>query len=251
MPRHGKATNLLIGAYNVSQWMNSISTTETIDTAETTPFQVNDKTYILGLPDAKVDFGGRFEQATAAQVTAGNPMIGNIIVGQIQTQAMSAVIMASWGVGINPGDYCEYGTELVTSWQVTSPVAGLVTVSGSSQISNGLAHGIQLLAETTVTATTTGTAQSFALPVGIGPGQATWQVAFIVEVMTATSVTMKVQTSADGVTWVDLAGASQLFTAIGSVSLEGLSVPAGAYVRAVETVVGTGNVRALAAFGLD
>lgn len=253
MPTHGKATSIVLGAYVVHQWFNSISTTETQDVADTTPFQVNDKTYVIGPSDAKVSASGRYEGNVGE--------IRTIVKTQIDTQGES-VITVGWGMG-GPlaGNVCEFGKELHTGWTITAPVAGIVTTALDTQVDDGLAHGVHLFDLVAAkSATYTGPTEQLqggaylpTLPTqAIAPGMR-WAAAFHRLAATGTAVSVvKVQTSADGTTWVDLPGATYTFaaTVTGSQLVSGTANTAGPYVRAVETITGTGTSQVLAAFGL-
>jgi hypothetical protein len=243
MPIHGKATSIVLGAYPIHQWFNDMSTAESQDTAETTAFQDQDKTYVIGLSDATVDASGRYEGNVGE--------IRDIVRQQISTQGES-VLTVGWGMGgPKAGNPCEFGRELHTAWGITSPMDGIVSTSLSAQVNDGLAHGKHLLDLVSRTVTTTGPTVQLdaAIPAGMR-----WAAAFHRTAATGSAVSaLKIQTSADGSTgWTDLAGATTTFaaTAKGSVLVAGTATTAGAFVRAVETITGTGASTALAAFGL-
>ena len=64
--RHGKHTAVFINGTNMSAFLNSASSTMAIETAETTTFGDQDKTYITGLSDGTVSMSGFFDSTAGA-----------------------------------------------------------------------------------------------------------------------------------------------------------------------------------------
>ncbi len=64
--RHGKKTAVLLNGTDMSPFLNEATTTQEIETAETTTFSDDDKTYIVGLADGTVSTSGLFDSSAGA-----------------------------------------------------------------------------------------------------------------------------------------------------------------------------------------
>lgn len=123
---HGKNAQFVIGATNISNVLNEASLPREIETAETTAFGTQDKTYITGLSDATVSLSGMFD-ATAD--TAINAIITNLKSGSIASASFR------YGpAGSAAGKPKFEGDALITSYELSSPVGDVVTFSLELQV---------------------------------------------------------------------------------------------------------------------
>lgn len=225
MAIHGKATGIILGGYDITSMLNEISTPQMVDTAETTPFGSTAKTYIPGMGDATVSMGGFYEGAADATEDF------------LDTVAATAdAVIVVYGRALAVGVDCKFGSVLRTSFEVTSPVGDVVSISGAAQASGGLTTGRVLMAKQTVSATpTNGTSADNAVATTAG-GKAVLSVTGNTRDGNATVV---VQHSTDGTTWVD----KGTFTVVPAATLTSeviaLSGTINRYTRVVVTLAGT------------
>jgi hypothetical protein len=64
--RHGKKTRVFINGTDMSPFLNEATTTQEIETAETTTFGDDDKTYMTGLSDGTISSSGLFDSSVGA-----------------------------------------------------------------------------------------------------------------------------------------------------------------------------------------
>lgn len=228
MPVHGKDTKILVGTYDVSAFFNSYESTGSVESAETTTFGKSRKTRIAGLHDGSASMQGFWDGATdaidailSAAFGAGNPQI--LTVGRAGLAAVGA--------------RAELLSALQTQYQRSSAVGGAVALTASLEGDDGLDHGLVLHPLTAVTAT--GNAAS----VDHGAATTNGGVAHLhvpARSGTAPTLAVKVQHSADNITFVDLVSFATLNNVLG---VERVVVAAGTtvnrYIRAQWTIGGT------------
>ena len=115
---------------NISNTLNEISLPRAIETAETTAFGQNDKTYITGLGDATISLSGMFDATVDAQI-AGN--IANLKSGSVSS--LSFEYGPSGSAGSSPKFT---GEALITSYDISSPVGDVVTYSLELQVTGAV-----------------------------------------------------------------------------------------------------------------
>lgn len=233
---HGKKTVVWYGGYDLSAFFNEASASYSVETAETTTFGGNAKTYITGLRDGTLSFNGLFDAATTTAVDS-------VLSTTLGADASDVVTFAPNGATVGQASISAQVKE--TSYEVSSPVGDVVSANLETQSDGGIDRGLLLAANTAVTTTGTGTAQDNAASttnggVGylhVGPNTRN------------ASGTFKVQHSSDNVTYADLI----TFTAVGAttVSAERIAVTGtiNRYVRASHTIAGsTGSTTYTMAF---
>jgi len=119
--KHGKNAQFELAGTNLSTTLNEISLPREIETAETTAFGDQDKTYIVGLSDATVSLSGMFE---ATKNTAINTIISNLKSGSI---ASASFTYGPTGSASAAPKFT--GEALVTSYEISSPVGDIITYS--------------------------------------------------------------------------------------------------------------------------
>jgi predicted secreted protein len=127
---HGKNAQFTLGATNLSSTLNEISLPREIETAETTAFGTQDKTYITGLSDSTVSLSGMFDATVDGAI---NTIITNLKSGSIASASFS------YGPSGSAGGAPRFtGNALVTSYEISSPVGDVVTYSLELQVTGGV-----------------------------------------------------------------------------------------------------------------
>jgi hypothetical protein len=212
--RHGKRTVVLLNGTDMSPFLNEATQTQEIETAETTTFADDDKTYITGLGDGTAN--------------ASN----DVLSGAIGQEDNTFTVLPE---GATAGSRSIIANGQLTSYEVSSPVGDVVAISAEVQADGGLFSGLALNG-----LLNTGTSASLS---GINDGAATSGGGlFNLHVTDNTrdgAATVKVQHSADNATWVDLV----TFTAVSASSTTGESITStgtvNQYLRAAHSLAGS------------
>jgi len=233
---HGKGTKVLVGKYDMSAFFNEASTSRSIETGEVTAFGKNAKTYIVGLTDGTASLSGMFD---------GDPAATDVVMNE--QLALDAGTVVTFGVnGLAIGAKTQMMKTRATSYEISSPVGDVVSVSAEFQADDGIQGGVSLHVGAD---TATGAASSVDNAASTANGGSA-NLHVTVNTMNAGSV-VKVQHSSDNSTWVDLVS----FTSVGSTTItsENVSVAAGTtvnrYLRAFLTAAGTRSITYHVSFG--
>ncbi len=229
---HGKSSQIIHGIYDLSTFLNDASASADVETAETTGFGSSAKSYIVGLRDGTLSASGMFDGAANA--------VDEVLTASIGSDTLSAVTVGYDGTTL--GNRVTLLQAKTTSYEVSSPIGDVVSVSYNAQADGGLDQGVSLAALASVSATTTGTAHDNAASSTNG-GMA--QVHVTVNSRSSTSV-IKIQHSADNSTFADLITFTTI--GIGATTSERSLVASGTtvnrYLRAVATLAaGTGSIK--------
>lgn len=227
--RHGKNTKVLMNAYDVSAYLNESSVSESVETGETTVYGKSAKTYIVGLRDATASLSGLFD----GDANASDALFS----GAIAAASDDNFTVAPEGLAV--GRRLISLASIQTSYEVSSPVADVVSLSVETQADDRIDRGVSLCDLAAVTATGTGTAVDNAASTSNG-GCGT------LHVTTNTrngATTFKVQHSADNSTWADLV----TFTSVGTTTTTSERVQVtgtvNRYIRESHTLAGsTGSI---------
>jgi predicted secreted protein len=119
--KHGKNAQFELEGTNLSNTLNEISMPREIETAETTAFGTQDKTYIVGLSDATVSVSGMFDATTDSAIST---IISNLKSGSI---ASASFTYGPSGSAASSPKFT--GEALVTSYEISSPVGDVITYS--------------------------------------------------------------------------------------------------------------------------
>lgn len=228
--RHGKDSKALLGKYDVSTFLNEATASMSIDTADTSTFGSLSKTYLTGQDDGTVSFTGLFD-GDANAIAA--------IFEDVITNDLTPPITFGYDGGLVLGRKVTLATAKQTSYEVSAPVADIVSLSGEFQVTGGLRQGVVLAGLAALSATTNGTAVDNTAASSLG---ATANLHVTANTRNSNS-TIKVQHSADNSTWADL----MTFTVVGSTALTSESLTAtgtvNRYLRAQTTLAaGTGSI---------
>lgn len=127
---HGKNAQFVLEGTNLSNTLNEITLPREIETAETTTFGQQDKTYITGLSDATVSLSGMFDSTVDSAI---NTVISNLKSGSIASASFT------YGPSGSASSKPRFsGIALVTSYEISSPVGDVVTYSLELQVTGGV-----------------------------------------------------------------------------------------------------------------
>ena len=228
MAKYGAGTSLWLDLVDASGFVNEAGLDVSVDTADTTTFQPGAspawKAFIEGDAFAKVTAKGFYDLVNDATMMANIRDGGSVLT--YGPQGIAAV-----------GDPARLVWVHATSVAESSPVGGAVLLSAAFTGDAAVGLGWALHAMTTDSGTTTGASRNDATATTTG-----WQAHLHLTAVSGapTSWTVKLQDSADGTTWADVAGgafaatnvpaAGRLVSAVGATLRQ--------YIRYVATVVG-------------
>ena len=222
--RHGKRTVVLLNGTDMSPFLNEATQTQEIETAETTTFADDDKTYITGLGDGTISTSGLFDSTAGAS--------NDVLTGIIAQEDNTFTVLPE---GATAGSRSIIANGQMTSYEVSSPVGDVVAISAEVQADGGLYSGRALNG-----LTNTGTSASLT---GVNDGSATSNGGLFNLHVTANTrdgaATVKVQHSADNATWVDLV----TFSSVSASATTGESITStgtvNQYLRATHSLAGS------------
>lgn len=231
---HGKSTGVLINAADFTAWLNEASMSGEIDATETTVFGQGNKTYIVGLADGKITFGGLFDGGSTASDALTATMRANAISNG------TAVVATYMPEGNVYGKRCSIAQGVLTSYEVSGAVADVNEAKYEVQTDGGLDSGLILAAATSVaTATTTnGTAIDNTALTSSGAAA----VLHVTANANAGATTFKVQHSVDNSVWVDLITFTSVSASTTSFQRGTVTGTVNRYLRSQATTAGAGNI---------
>jgi predicted secreted protein len=106
---------------DISAFLDDIGFPQSIETAETTTFGKNSKTYIVGLKDSTVSLSGKWDATLDAQIAA--------TVGQAASLTFNYAPQGNTG-----GNVLYSGECFITSYDLSAPIGDVVTVSIELQV---------------------------------------------------------------------------------------------------------------------
>lgn len=233
---HGKSAALIHGAYNLSSFLNDATVGQDVETAETTAFGASAKSYIVGLKDAALSASGMFDGDANA--------VDEVLAASIGSDTLSPVLLAP--ASNTAGNRCYILQAKTTSYEVSSPVGDVVSVSYDAQADGGADDGVILVAANARTATGNDTSVDNTTSTSNG-GVA--QLHVTANTMNNTTV-FKVQHSSDNSTFVDLV----TFTTVASTtktserSTVAAATTVNRYLRVSTTCNGSGSITYTTAF---
>lgn len=228
---HGKSAQVLHGAYDLTSFLNEATASQEVETAETTVFGNSAKTYIVGLKDGTVSASGMFDGAANA--------VDEVLAATVGSDTLAPVTVGYEGLAL--GKRVSLLMAKTTSYEVSSPVGDVVSVSYDAQSDGGIDQGESLATLASVSSTTTGSSDDNSASSANG-GVAQLHVTANTR---SANTTLKVQHSADNSTWADLATFAVVATTVKT--SERVIVASGTtvnrYLRAVATLSsGTGAI---------
>ena len=116
---HGKGTEVLLDEFDLSSYFNSVDTSRSTDTAETTAFGSSSKSYIVGLRDATISVSGIWDATVDGYFIGTEPASRTFIYGP---------------AGDTGGNVKYTGEAILTSFSISNPVGDVVTYSADFQV---------------------------------------------------------------------------------------------------------------------
>lgn len=237
--RHGKDTRVLLGARDASPYLNSAEVSTGQEAKETSAFGTRDKSYIPGIREASISIGGMYDGTIGAI---------DELMDSLHTNTATYPVTVAQDGGIAVGRNARIGSVWQTSYDASSPVDDIVSISGELTVNNGVRAAKIMNAEAPVTGTVTGTSVDW------GAASATSRGGMMnVHVLAntrSTATTVVVQSSPDNSVWTDVTTQS---VPSGTVAGYSVVVPTGTvarYTRALITpTAGTGSAVIIVAFG--
>ena len=222
--RHGKKTAVLLNGTDMSPFLNEATTTTEIETAETTAFSDDDKTYIVGLSDGTISTSGMFDSTAGAS--------DEVLRGLIANDDNTFTVLPE---GTVAGRRSVIANGQLTSYEVSSPVGDVIAISAEVQADGGLLNGVALNG-------LTNTGSASATTTEVDNGAATSNGGLYNLHVTANThdgaTTIKVQHSSDNVTYADLV----TFTNVSASTTGGESITStgtvNQYLRTLSTLAG-------------
>jgi len=210
---------------DMSPFLNEATETTEIETAETTAFGSPDKSYIVGLADGTISTSGMFDSTAGASNAVLNGMIGD--------DDNTFTVLPE---GATAGRRSIIANGQLTSYEVSSPVGDVISISAEIQADGGLLHGVALNGLTVTSASAANTT-------GIDNGGSTSNGGLFNLHLTSNTrdgqATIKVQHSSDDNTYTDLV----TFTALSASVTGGESIAStgtvNRYLRTSSTLAGT------------
>ena len=198
-PKHGKDLTPLIDEKDLSGFLTSVSVTASDDPADITTFGSNGyKQYVSGLKDVEFSMEGLF----AASTTAADDIV-NYLDGAVAGSTKQVVTIDVDGT---TGGRCWMLNGDLTTYDISSPVDGIVGMSAAIQGSNGYAGGRML--RPLKASTSTGSQSAVATPGTTSAGGTTGGGVAHLHVTsvasTFASATFRIQHSTSGSTWATL-----------------------------------------------
>jgi len=199
--RHGKNTTVLSDDFDLSTYLNSATLSYAVETPETTTFGSSDRSYIVGHNEGTISFEGLFDGTTSSA--------DSIFAASLGSATNKVVTVSTDSTAI--GGRTVLAGAASTSYEISSPLTDVVSVSAEAIANGGLDSGVWLVCQTAVSATTNTTSVDNAASSANG-GVAHLHVTQ--NARTATTV-IAIQHSSDNSTFADL-------VVFGTVALNGL-----------------------------
>jgi hypothetical protein len=159
--RHGRGAVVLANQYNLGGILNDAGVDGSVDTAETTVFGLNDKTYLAGQIDHKVTFKGFYDSAYSTALMPRSR------VQEVVQAALGSTSYVAGTIGLE-GDTIGRRATLVNgipdSLKFSSPISDAVTIEASLMMATKASNGEWLVA-----AAATATASTYTSSDGLAP----------------------------------------------------------------------------------
>lgn len=231
--RHGKGTVVLADEFDVTTYLNSVSTSNSIEVPETTTFGSSDRSFVTGHTDGSISFEGLFDGTANAVDAIFSSALGD---GPIMTVSGDGSALSRRAVLLDTKS---------TAYEVSSPLTEVVAVSGEAVANGGLDYGVWLACQSAISTTTTGTANDNSAASSNG-GVAHLHVT--ANTRNGTTVA-KIQASADNSTFADLVTFSTISTSTVTSQRVEVTGSVARYLRALITPAGsTGSLTVSIAF---
>lgn len=131
--RHGRNTVFTIAdagdtVRDISTALRDVSLNDSIDVQDTTAFQQDTKSYVIGIKDARFSIGGMFDAT-----------IDGYLQGIFGMEAPRPFVYGPEGSATGRIKYSGFG--FLTSYNVSSSVAAMVAATGEFQVTGSITRG--------------------------------------------------------------------------------------------------------------
>ncbi len=204
---HGKTAEIVVDQYDMTRLFKGMSFSVDQDTAESTVFRDDDKTFVAGQRQATLSLDGFYDEARETEVNA--------------RLSIAAPFIATAGpAGLAVGARARLLSVNSTNLTETSGIADLVLLNWSLMSTDRIGLGYALSKPTTAVS---GDTNGAAVDTGAAVSGALWTAHFHLHTISATNVVLTVQDSADGSTgWANITGVtSGTLTGVGAVRVTG------------------------------
>ena len=191
---HGKNATCLMGAFDLSAYLNSITVSRDIEVADTSTFGTSaavPRTFIPGVNNGTISLAGFWD---GTQTSGPDERFHAQIVGD--------QVITTIGQGLSTiGNHAELLTVREVKYEIAAELGNAITIAVDGQIDGTANHGYWLHAKDT--AETNGGAVNYT---GVNTGLATISTirsTLHVLAFSGTSATIKIQSSVDNVTYID------------------------------------------------
>ncbi len=127
--KHGKDTKVFCDSYDLSSNLNTATVTQNGEPTETTTFTNSTKTYIKGLTGGSLSLDGMYEASTDLDPTGTTKTFDQFLQGLISTANPSVLTVVPYTMAA--GSWVKGMYARMTSYDITSPVADIVSASTS------------------------------------------------------------------------------------------------------------------------
>lgn len=231
---HGKNTKVYVNGFDLTDMFKSSSIPAAAGTAETTTFGKSDKTFIAGLREATISVEGLFDGVVDKVDAVLSPILGGAT-KSVWTVLQDGDTFGNRGVGVE-------GIE--TAYEVTSPIEDAVQVTAEAQSSSGRDGIISHHALAARTVDFTGSpVDGVAASTNGGVGYL-----HVMAYSGFTSVVVKIQDSADDVSYADILTFATV-TGARVAERKAITGTVRRFTRVFIDVAGTGSVTLFAGFG--
>lgn len=128
---------VLANVYDVGQFSKEVSFPRKMDTAETSTFGSNQKSYVQGLSDQTLSISGSWDYSSLNDLSGGNAKTGGL--DQLMAEMIGATTNPSFlyaPTGVGNGKVFYNGTVVMTSYQVSGSIGDLVGFSAEFQVAS-------------------------------------------------------------------------------------------------------------------
>ena len=222
--RHGKNTVVNFSSYDLTTYLTSTGSSQSVDMLETTAFGSTNKTYKPSLQDGTLSFEGLWAGDTSG--------VDEVLAAAIGASTPKIITVGPEGGAIGRRATLAYTNQ--TSYEVKSGIADLVSITAQANVTGtveGLDRGVLLAASQVISATVNNSSVDNTV------SSANGGVAHLHVPVNSRNgaVTVKVQHSANNSTWADLVTFTP--TTNGAITSERIEVAAGTsvnrYTRAI------------------
>ena len=232
---HGRKATVLYGASLLSDYLNEFSLAHTLETGETTTFNADSKTYIVGLRDGTAQLQGLFDGSADAS--------DEVLQAAFASDAKAAVTLSPQTSSVGAMAYLIDAHS--GSYEVSAPVADIVAAGADIQADGGIERGVLLTTGAAVSSTADGaSSDAGASSSGGGVGHL-----HVTSNDRDDTVIVKVQDSADNISFVDLVTFTTVSASTTTSQRLAVTGTVNRYLRATFTVAGsTGSATVHVAF---